>query len=355
MAGPVKKYGFIHAKLRARLSKLIPEETLKRMIDANDLQEALQYLKNTPYEAVINAYTDTGDIKMGELELMNQEISTIVEILKYIKDETYTFVEALAIRYEVEVIKDALRFWFDRELRGREVGDSVSYLYRGELVNNINFDVIIYAESIEEIQTEFQNTIYAPVMEKTLPKVQSETSLFPIETALEALYYKNLIEKLRHLSNRDREIAERVIGIRIDIENISRIVRFSRFTSMKPGELEQHLISGGRFMGGDSLKAAYESSRPERYIIEVLGSHYSDLGALTGESRKNDISQLKLITAFLDDVLDREIKKLLVGYPFTIGIILAYVMVKQREISNLVQILNGKYYKLDSGRLSTIL
>jgi V/A-type H+-transporting ATPase subunit C len=355
VAGPVKKYGFIHAKLRARLSKLIPEETLKRMIDANDLQEALQYLKNTPYEAVINAYTDTGDIKMGELELMNQEISTIVEILKYIKDETYNFVEALAIHYEVEVIKDAFRFWFDREIRGRDVGDSVSYLYRGELINNINFDTIIYAESIEEIQTEFRNTIYAPVMEKKLPKVQSENSLFPLETALEALYYKNLIEKMTHLSKRDLEIAERVIGVRIDIENISRIVRFSRFTSMKPGALEQYLIGGGRFMREDSLKEAYESKNPEQYIVRILGSHYADLGALTGEGKKNDVSQLKLIAAFLDDVLDREIKKLLVGYPFTIGIILAYVMVKQREISNLIKILNGKYYKLESGRLSTIL
>ncbi len=355
MAGPVKKYGFIHAKLRARLGKRIPEKTFKRMIDANDLQEALQYLKGTPYEAVITAYTDTGDIKMGELELMSREISTIVEILKYIEDETYSFVEALAIRYEIEVIKDALRFWFDREVRGRNVGDRVSYLYRGELVHTINLDAIIYAESIEEIQNEFRNTFYAPVMEKALPKVHSDNSLFSIESALDAHYYRNLIEKMEHLSRKDREIAERIVGIRIDIENISRIVRFSRFTSMKQGTLEQYLIGGGRFIGEDALKEAYESSRPEQYLMGVLKKHYSDLGSLTGEVRKNDVSQLKLITAFLDDVVDREIEKLLVGTPFTIGIILAYVMIKQREISSLVQILNGKHYKLESGRLNTFL
>jgi V/A-type H+-transporting ATPase subunit C len=57
----------------------------------------------------------------------------------------------------------------------------------------------------------------------------------------------------------------------------------------------------------------------------------------------------------LQEILDREVRKILGGYPFTIGIILAYSLLERRETSRIVTILNAKLYELDPERVRTVL
>ena len=45
MAGPLSKYSFINAKLRARISKILPEESFQQLAKAPFLDEALALAK----------------------------------------------------------------------------------------------------------------------------------------------------------------------------------------------------------------------------------------------------------------------------------------------------------------------
>ena len=61
MAGPLKRYAFINAKLRARISRLLPESTLDRLVRAADLIGQLadpRYLQKIP--ALFHEFAETG-------------------------------------------------------------------------------------------------------------------------------------------------------------------------------------------------------------------------------------------------------------------------------------------------------
>jgi len=81
MTSPLRRYAFINAKLRARISKLIPENTFQRMIKSHSLEEALVILKDTPYSILEEIYQKTGDLKLGELELLKAEIYVMISPL----------------------------------------------------------------------------------------------------------------------------------------------------------------------------------------------------------------------------------------------------------------------------------
>ena len=62
-------------------------------------------------------------------------------------------------------------------------------------------------------------------------------------------------------------------------------------------------------------------------------------------------SRLLLVERILGQILSLEINRVLMGYPFTIGIILAYFILKDNEIKKIMTILNAKYYGIGSDRI----
>ena len=52
----------------------------------------------------------------------------------------------------------------------------------------------------------------------------------------------------------------------------------------------------------------------------------------------------QLIENFLHEVFMREVKRALSGYPFTIGVVLGYTVLKKNETKNIVSILYAKHF-----------
>ena len=63
MAGALRTYSLINAKLRARLSKILPDEVLRQMARAPSLPECVQILANTEAAAF---YKSLGFVHTGE-------------------------------------------------------------------------------------------------------------------------------------------------------------------------------------------------------------------------------------------------------------------------------------------------
>ena len=67
MASPLSKYSIINAKLRARISKILPDETFSQLAKAPFLEEALGLLRETPFASLEEIYSTTGDLKQADL------------------------------------------------------------------------------------------------------------------------------------------------------------------------------------------------------------------------------------------------------------------------------------------------
>ena len=52
MAGPLKTYAFINAKLRTRISKILPQQFIRQLIRCRSLAESVQLLGETDFAPV---------------------------------------------------------------------------------------------------------------------------------------------------------------------------------------------------------------------------------------------------------------------------------------------------------------
>lgn len=351
----VSTYGFINAKLRARISKLLPEEFFRALARAHSIIEAMGRLDGTPYAPAAEIYNSTGDIKLCELELIRVERESLSGLDRYIPDAIRPFTDAVLQQYEVATLKHALRLWFERTVRGRRVDDKIAYLLRDNQVN-VPTDALINADSADEVVAALADTPYGTVVAEALVPLPERQSLFTVEVALDRWYFRHLIEATSTLGRKDAEVARRLVGIQIDIQNVNWLVRMKHYYGMEPAELASSIVSGGTLLDATELREAYLSDRPVEPLVAALGPRYSALVRETAPAEeRSQLRRLALLEDLLRSVLFQEIHRALGGYPFSIGTVLAYFLLVQNEVRVLITVLNARFYDLSPERIEDLI
>jgi V/A-type H+-transporting ATPase subunit C len=354
VAGQLKTYGFINAKIRSRLGQLLSDRDFSNLMKSSSIEEVVTALGSTVYANGLEQYAATGDVRAVEFALYSHEIGTVRELLQFLQGPAADFVESLLLRYEIDTVKNALRFWYDRNIRGRTETEPSSYLYHGRLVHSIDIDGILNAADSGKLVDAVAGSPYEAVLSRNLDRIENEHQMFYVELELDSLFYTTLMNKTAQLSNRDRQVAERVIQVEVDLENIDRIVRFVSFYGMEKRRSWNVFLPGGS-IGFDVLREAFRQPGAEEALNILLTQNYSSYKSFTGEHKSNPYERLHLVENLLRRILSDEVRRLLRGYPFTIGTILAYVFLTRKEISQLVSIINAKYYGLSEEGMRELL
>ncbi len=355
MPGRLKAYAFINAKLRARLSKILSDEFIQQMVRAPSLPEAIQLLRGTAFQALEETYRRTGDLKLGELELYRQEVAVHLEVESRVEGPVQVFVHALTVRYEVEALKNALRVWFDRKVRGRDIESAVGYLYRTPIHHDLHVDSIINLDNLDEIAHLLRGTPYSSIIRERIQAAMAGHSLFPIEVALDQYFYRQLLEAMQELEPRDRDIARRMIGVEVDLHNIDWIIRFKQTYELPVEEALRYTLPYGQNVGEKEIRAAYGAATETEVLAELVRRKYPPLRPLLSAQGAEVRTRLVLMERILDQILQMEVRHALSGYPFTIGIVLAYFILKRREMRKVMTVLNAKYYQVPADRIEGLL
>ena len=355
MAGPLSKYSFINAKLRARISKILPEETFRQLAKVSSLDAALALLRETPFAGLEQVYATTGDLKLAELELLKNEIGLYQGIRQYLHESSRQLVDALLSQFEIENLKNAVRVYFDRRIRKRPADTSVHYVLHEPIIHAIPIDVILNAESFDEIAGVCAGTPYGPIIRKYGPTVESEGSLFRLEIALDHYYYGNLLAAIDALDRRDRDVAVRLIGVEIDLENISWIIRFKGFYDLPLDAVLATIIPGGFNLKRPVIDELYRAQNVTSVLQGFVEGKYPGLTALLSSQASSSTSRLVLIRRILDEIRKHEVQRILAGYPFTVGIILSYFVLKREELGKIRMLLNAKQYGGEQERIESLI
>jgi V/A-type H+-transporting ATPase subunit C len=356
LPGTVHKYAFINAKLRARISKILPGELSAEMARAKSLTEAVQLLRATDFAAVEGVYGRTGDVKMAEMELARKEVRLYLELEELTRDEVRAIVFALAERFEIENLKHALRLWFDSRVRGRRIDSAVGYLMRDRVHRDLPLDRVVNAGSLEEAAEALRGTPYGALVAEHRAEVSQFQSLFPLEIALDHHFYRQLLAAVGGLKPRDRDIARRMIGAEIDLANINWLIRFKSFHKLAPERALASAIPEGIYLNPQAVAEAYIADNPSAVLAELVRRRYPGLsGLLAPREEAESYTRLVMIERILAEILLLEVRHLLAGYPFTIGILLAYFVLKSAEIRRIMTILNAKFYDWPEERIMAAL
>jgi V/A-type H+-transporting ATPase subunit C len=355
VARPLSKYSFINAKLRARISKILPEETFLQLAKAPFLDEALAMLRDTPFAQLEEIYSTTGDLKQAELELLRNEIDLYRNIKAHLHKNSLQLVDALLYQFEIENLKNAIRIYFDRKIRKRSVEASIHYVLYDRIIHDIPIDIIINADGFDEITGVCEGTPYAQIIRKYSHTVEAKGSLFRLEVALDHFYYENLIAAINQLDRKDREIALRLIGVEIDLQNINWIIRLRNYYDLPLEAVLATVVPGGFNLDKAVLNELYTAQNVTSALQRFVKTSYPGLSALLSSQTSDSTSRLLLIRRVLEEIMKHEVQRILLGYPFTVGIILSYFILKRDELRKVRIILNAKYYGIQQQRIESMI
>jgi V/A-type H+-transporting ATPase subunit C len=362
MSSALSTYGFVSAKLKTRISKTLPPETIERLVRAGSLVEAMQLLRGTAFATIEEAYAATGDLLAGEALVVAREIELYTSLFRYFEDPVLAFVKSLALRFEVDKLKNAVRLWFDSRVRGRNIDGRSGYVYLPVIVNRFDVDAVVRAPDAEGVVKALEGTPYAAIARDRLPAVTAGRSVFPFEMALDRHYFEMVFAAAARLGTADRLAAERVLGIDVDMQNVSYLVRAGDFKGARGESVLDWLIPRGRAIDAATVAramaagigSATEGKAGGVLGIELLRGSYGNIGALLG-SGGNAASRLAFLEGALRQISADEAGRNLAGYPFSIGIVLAYFTRAREELRTVMTILNAKNYAMPEERIRSAL
>jgi V/A-type H+/Na+-transporting ATPase subunit C len=359
MSTSVSTYGFINAKLRARISNLLPKETMMRIARSGSLSEAVHVLDETAFAPAVQVFVSTGDLLLMELEIARIERESLQELRgfcrQYADDEVSLFIEIFLDRFLLSDVKNAIRLWFERVLRGRSVEDKLPYFLRTGAHHDVPVEAIVNASDAEELSRVTRGLPFGSVISGSISQVTGEKSLFPLETALDRWYYQELRAAAGKLNRRDRDTALRLIGIEIDVINANWLVRLQTYYGLDAARAVSFLLPGGTVADEKTITKIAESPRPAHAVYKLFGRKAGIAGEEPGDGRDRHTRFLALLEGVFQDLYLAECRRAIGGYPFTIGIILAYTALKQQETRMIITAINGKNYNLDPERIGELL
>lgn len=361
MRSALRAYGFVHAKLKARLSKRLPPETIDRLIKARSLPEAVQFLKGTDYEPLLKAYTETGDLSLAEAALYAREVAAYAELYRFLDEPMLSFVKALALRYEIEQVKSATRLWFDATVRGRSIDGKSGYVYRGVIAHSLDIDAIVRSPDAESLARALGSSPYAAMARRELPGVVAARSLLRFELSLDRFFYDEAFGAAARLWPADRKVAERSLSIDVDAQNMARAARHGVSRADRPA------VAGTGMPGGAGTEATlgdyllpYGTAYRRLAKAGGDGPRGSSPAASIGEvpergARGEPLRRAALLEAAARGAVAAEAGRNLAGYPFSIGVVVAYFERRQEECRAVMTALNAKRYALPEERIRSFL
>lgn len=325
------KYAFANAKIRAMLSRLLEPQFFDAFMAARTVGEALDLLKKTPYEAVVGRVDrDAPDIHRLEEGFAAFDEDIFRKVSAMLHPPEKQFVLLLLEKSEIEALKVALRIWH-RKVRV----DPEEYLPGRTILYPVDYRRVIAAKSIEELIVLLAETPFFRALARGRERFQEKNSLFYLEAALDIDYYERVLATVGTFSPSDREMARRVLGIEIDIENINWLVRLRKYYDLALGDMLEWFIPGGQRVTKDTLRKSYATDGLSNILESVSVGPYA---VIKGVPEQN----LQFIENVLYEVLFRQVKRALAGFPFSIGTVLGYLLLKRRETRNIVSIVNAK-------------
>ena len=355
MARSLSKYAFINAKLRARISKILPDETFTELAKTPSLDAAMILLQETAFADLEEVYSRTGDLKLAELELLKDEIELYRGIRQYLHPNSLDLIDALLARFEIDNLKNAIRIYFERKIRKHSTDSDIHYILYERILHDIPIDLIVNAESFEEIVGICEGTPYSHLVKKYYHTVESEGSLFRMEIAFDHYYYDNLLAAIRKLNRKDRTIALRLTGVEIDLQNINWIIRFKNFYDLPLEAVLAAIVPGGFNLEKSIIDELFRAQNVTAVLQGFIKSKYPGLSTLLSSQTPDSTSRLLLIRRILEEIMNHEVQRILSGYPFTIGIILSYFILKGNELKKIRTILNAKHYGIQQERIESMM
>jgi V/A-type H+-transporting ATPase subunit C len=184
-------------------------------------------------------------------------------------------------------------------------------------------------------------TPYYEALSQALKRYSAEQSLFPLEVALDLQYWRQLWQEARKLPVQDQAQASRVLGALVDTNNLMWAIRYRVYQELSEEELINYTLPFGHRVGDEDIRAIAAGAD----LGSVVGRLYPNLPGMSSLLAEPK-SGLPALEMSLKRHVMKECLAAFVGNPFHVGLPLAFLLLQDVEIEDLVVLIEAKTSKL---------
>lgn len=330
----ISKYAYVYARIRARMGDILSEGRLRTLIDAENKENFLSSLMESPYKDQLMKATSK-DLRNVEKALKEELIDQYFMVIRSTRGEIRGFFVDILRKFEVENLKAIIR---EKTTTAVTTGEPLLFL-SVETFFRRKISKLREVESVESVVKLLEKP-YKDILEEVVPEYEKSKKVLILEDALDKEIFGAIWRRIERLRAEDQKIVRRIIGTEFDIANLMTLLRCIS-AGVEEKEMRKYFLPYGYAFDFDSreAKASISAENLGSAIRLLPSTPYKEVleKVLTVYRSRRE----KVLIPFeyaLREFFFKTIKNMLKNYPVNMSTIIGFLYLKEIEVRNLCAI-----------------
>jgi V/A-type H+-transporting ATPase subunit C len=326
-SGGVSGYAAIHARVRVMYAGLLTPQLGARLSAAAGFDELAGLLRDTAYGSYLSGAEQRKLTPRALLYQIKRRVAAAYTTIIYSAPvSTRPLLIQLYRHFEIDNLKALLRGL----VTGSTWEQVQDVLFPLGSLSALPAQAVMEAGSVESAIARLSHTPYYETLSHALKRYSDEQSLFPLEVALDLNYWGRLWAVANQLPGTDRAQARRMLGPLVDMTNFMWAVRYRVYYHLTEEEIINYTLPFGYRLHDEDIRAVAAGGAIAP-IVERIFPGMKDIESLLEEPERGlPKLELQLLRS-----LRRHFHSVFSGYPFHIGLPLAFALLNELEIQDL--------------------
>lgn len=330
-------------KSRVMNSRLLTDDDYMTLLSSDSVAEIANKLSKTSYGAALEHLDDEPHRSELEAAIKTSIITEAKKMAAHLSKPRSNFFSAWLMMHEADNLKSIFRYIVSR----RDDREGLrSRIYASE-ISTVDYDRLLAARSFSELADAFEGTIYQYVLEEPLKRLADgeETSIFPLETTLDAFLEAGTFRAMMMLPKAEREMLLPIFGARIDLKNLYMLYRASEFYSMTPEETLNRMLPVRYKVGLHSLRALARALTREA-AEAILKERFPRYAEVIYKPLKEGEPQLAVERSIMRHLCNEAQRIHRTGLP-GFHTVMSFFIIKEMEAADIIRIIECVRYGYD--------
>jgi V/A-type H+-transporting ATPase subunit C len=333
------RYGYSNTRVKAMESKLVAREVMERMLAAKEMESIGAMLLQTSYKGYIEEFGGTKAMdKLIDFALsksLGRETNKLVDVAPTVRKG---LVRSIVGIWDMSNAK----FMVGAMVTGKGFDDISRYLIDSKYVSAARVREAMSTNSVESALGKLAAaTPYKQEFKAALDAYRKSKDAAEVDSAIDVAYYAKLGDTIVELRKINRESAD-LIARRIDLKNALTLLNAKRHGAGF-AEIRGYLVRNGS-VSIDALGRAYESSKGVDALAGAISAF--DLKQTAAEYSAGKGKSLMVFEIAMMNELFRDSLKAVRHSVLSFGTIIAFLYLKEMEVSTLRILVKGRSYGL---------
>ncbi len=339
--------GYANARLRGMKANLMKASFLDELIEAPDVQHAVQILQATSYGPDIEGELIHGrTAAVVDEALKDNVVRTFEKVFKFLDPEARDILTVLLGRWDVQNIKTVLR-GAHNSVALEQVKESLLPL---GFISEAELEALARIGEVHAVISTMATwgITYAIPLRQGYSEYATTGDLADLELALDRYWAAYAADRLSRNSENYR-ITRRILATQVDVLNLVMVFRLLRADATAV-RAQRYFLTGGRYISESLFLELAQLSDVDEVLDRLKKTPYAD--ALdTAALRYLELGSISAFERALEMMLTRQALLSGIRDPQGIGVAISYLYAKLNEITNLRIVIRGKAVGMPAERV----